>query len=177
MRGSTGIAALIAACVMMGTGVAVHSADEPPFGGPKSVSTAKTLWQALEKQKFVGPERINVWPFEGKQPHGAIQQVVSGPITVDGRTAKAIVKVNHGGEGATVGSVYADPNQNLRAYTVMYKMAEGYDPAANDWFWAKYAPDGALDKSPDGKPLAGRVMMCVACHKAIGGDDLETLTN
>jgi hypothetical protein len=176
MNRLAGITALIAACAVMVLGVAVQSADEPPFGGPKSVATAKTLWQALEKQKFVGPGRINVQPFEGNQPHGAIQQVVSGPITVDGRTAKVIVKVNHGGEGATVASVYADPNKNLRAYTVMYKMLEGYDPAAKDWFWAKYAPDGALDNSPDGKPLAGRVVMCVACHKATGGDDLETLT-
>ena len=160
----------------MGTGVAVQSADGLPFGGHNSVATATELWQALEKKKLVGPERINVLPFEGNQPHGAIQQVLSGLLTLDGRTAKVIVKVNHGGEGATLASVYADPNENLRAYTVMYKMAEGYDPGAKDWFWAKYAPDGALDKSPDGKPLAGRIVMCIACHKAIGGDDLETLT-
>ena len=171
-----GISAFIAASAVMVVGVAVRSEDEPPFGGPKSVATAKTLWQALEKQKFVGPERVNVQPFEGKQPHGAIQQVLSGSVTVGDRSAKVIVKVNHGGEGTTVQSVYADPNENLRAYTVMYKMPEGYDPTAKDWFWAKYAPDGALDNSPDGKPLAGRIAMCIGCHKATGGDDLETLT-
>jgi hypothetical protein len=176
MKRFAGIAAVFAACAVMGTGISVQSAEEPPFGGAKSVATAKALWQALEAQKFVGADRINVQPFEGKQPHGAIQQVLSHALKLDDRTAKVIVKVNHGGEGASVASVYEDPNEYLRAYTVMYKMADGYDPAGKDWFWAKYDSDGALDKSPDGKPLAGRVVMCIACHKATGGDDLETLT-
>ncbi len=33
--------------------------------------------------------------------------------------------------------------KKLMALTVMYKV-DGYDPAHNDWFWAKYAPDGTI---------------------------------
>jgi hypothetical protein len=49
------------------------------------------------------------------------------------------------------------PNQYLGAITVMYQRKEGYDPENNNWFWAKYKPDGSLDKNPKGMALAGRV--------------------
>ena len=52
----------------------------------------------------------------------------------------------------------------------------GYDTANKNWFWAKYLPDGSLDKNPKDMELAGRVakgaeMGCIACHSAAPGDD------
>ena len=82
----------------MGLGAALTSAQEKPFGDPKNVAFAKSLWSQMKKYRLVGPNRINVRPFEGNEPHGSIQQVLSRQLTVKGRTAKVIVKVNHGGE-------------------------------------------------------------------------------
>jgi len=48
------------------------------------------------------------------------------------------------------------PDKKLAAITVMYK-EKGYDPAHNDWFWAKYQPDGTIDAE-------GKVKGCIDCH-------------
>lgn len=156
-------------------------ADEPVFGGETDVSFAKSLWSSMVDNKLVGQEAINVYPFKGNQPHGAIQQVLDTNITVEGRTARVIVKRNHGGEGISPESIYSDPVTNLEAITVMFKREAGYDDDNLDWFWAKYTSDGTLDVNPKGAQLAGRVAKganvgCIACHTAIGGADLETLT-
>jgi hypothetical protein len=152
-----------------------------PFGGKQDASFAKKIWDALAAKHIVGPDRINVRPFEGHEPHGAIQQVWGTTVTIDGRTAKVLVKANHGGKGASVQSVYDNPNKYLGAYTVMFKREKGFDPENKDWFWAKYTPKGTLAKNPKGMMLAGRVAKgmdkgCIACHSGAGGEDLETLT-
>ena len=177
------LAALGAAGLILVAGVVtVRSQGEKgmPFGGKEDVSFAKQLWSALEAVKLAGPNRINVEPFVGNEPHGAIQQVLSTDVTVDKRSAKVIVKVNHGGEGATIDTVYANPNKYLKAYTVMFKKPAGYDPDNKNWFWAKYTSNGEIMKNPKGMLLAGRVAKgtdegCIACHKVVGGDDLEAL--
>ena len=169
--------ALLSVCLA----VMAQGATAAPFGNEQDILFAKELWQALEKSQLVGPERINVRPFEGNEPHGAIQQVLGSKVMAGGRTAKVLVKVNHGGKDASVASVYDKPNAYIGAYTVMFKREAGYDAENKDWFWAKYKPDGTLDKNPKGLALAGRVAKgadkgCIFCHTSIGGDDLETLT-
>ncbi len=67
----------------------------------------------------------------------------------------------------------------LGAVTVMLKRP-GYDPETQDWFWAKYLPDGSLDKNPAGMLLAGKVAKgkpagCIACHSAAPGGDMMFL--
>jgi len=87
------------------------------------------------------------------------------------------VKTNFGGDGVSVDAVNANPGNYLASVTVMFKRA-GFDPDNNDWFWAKYLPDGSLDKNPKGMQLAGRVAKgntqagCIACHSAAPGGDL-----
>jgi len=157
------------------TGVSQANATDP-FGGDADVTFAKKLWATLKAQKLVGPDRINVQPFKGNEPHGAIQQVLGTTITIDGRTAKAIVKANHGGKDISVGSVYSHPNKNLGAYTVMFKREEGYDTKNQNWFWAKYTPTGELAKTPKKANIAGRFPGCIGCHTGAGGSDMETLT-
>lgn len=152
------------------------------FGGKDDIAFAHDLWATLMTVRLVGPDRINVQPFEGNEPHGAIQQVYASNIDVGGRTARVLVKANHGGEGVDVEKVYDNPNQHLGAYTVMFKREAGYDSENQDWFWAKYTPTGELDKNPNGAAIAGRFMKgkdkgCIACHTAAGGEDLETLTS
>ena len=168
------------ACMIMANSLAVAD-NQPYFGGEADVAFANSLWQTLTKNRWAGPEAINVFPFRGNQPHGAIQQVTDSMVSVDGRSGRVVVKRNHGGEGADPKTVYADPEKYLKAVTVMYKRESGYDKENQDWFWAKYSPNGKIDKNPKGVSLAGRVGKgasagCIAFHKAIGGEDLETLT-
>jgi hypothetical protein len=59
---------------------------------------------------------------------------------------------------------------------------EGYDSDNNDWFWAKYLPDGSFDSNPAGVPLTGRIAKgmnsgCIACHTAAPGDDMVFLND
>ena len=149
----------------------------PPFGGPDSVSYAGDLWRALEDANLVGPTAIETKAYPGQHPHGAVLQNVDGMLTVNGVTGPVIVKTNYGGDGASVESVTMNPSQYLAAVTVMFKRP-GYDPDNNDWFWAKYLPDGSLDKNPKGMQLAGRVAKvdppagCIGCHSAAPGGDM-----
>ena len=68
------------------------------------------------------------------------------------------------------------------AITIMFMREDGYDADNRNWFWAKYLPNGDLDKNPKEVPLAGRVAKgadegCIAYHAAAGGEDLEVLTS
>lgn len=166
----------------MGTINPTQAADNSPFfGGNSDVIFAQALWTSMDNNNLVGDDAINVYPFKGNQPHGAIQQVLDTDIEVNGRTSRVIVKRNHGGKDISVKSVYSDPVSNLKAVTVMFKREAGYDRENLDWFWVKYTPAGKVDKNPKGAKLAGRIGKdgsggCLVCHKAIGGSDLETLT-
>lgn len=99
----------------------------------------------------------SMWPgkgqfYPGTMPHGAL---LTTYVTDNAFSAIAgkngsmpagsiIVKENYG------------PDRQLMALTIMYK-AQGYDAAHNDWFWAKYTPDGRIDAE-------GQVQMCIDCH-------------
>ncbi len=170
--------AMLGMAMLLATGTIVSAM---PFGSTSDVEIAGKIWNRLAASQMVGPDRINVRPFEGNEPHGAIQQVLASKIMIDGRKGRVIVKANHLGEGVSVQTVYDHPNKYLKAYTIMFKMKKGYDPENKDWFWMKFTPRGILLKHPKGMPLAGKVAKgsekgCIFCHKAAGGDDLETLS-
>lgn len=172
----------ICGAVLIGT-MTLGNAQNAPFGNAEDVDYASKLWQVMMDQKLVGDDSIKVRPFEGNEPHGTIQEVLTTTATMDGHSGRLLVKRNHGGEGElSVEDVYDDPLSNLAAITIMFKRESGYDAENQDWFWAKYLPDGTLDKNPNGIQLAGRVAKgadagCIACHTAAGGEDLETLTS
>ncbi len=177
------IAAAIAAIGVTTISVPAFTQDKMPFGDKKDVNFAEELWTVMKKAKMVGPDRINSKAFEGNEPHGAIQQVLSMSLKMRGRTGRAIVKMNHmGGEGVKVEDIYASPDKYLAAYTVMFKREKGYDAENQDWFWAKYDTKGNLDvMMPGGPKMAGRIAKgmpegCIACHAGAGGADLEVLT-
>lgn len=92
----------------------------------------------------------------GSSPHGATHRVfVNRPgqmsTQVPARNGTIVVKENFDREGA------------LTAVTVMFK-SKGYNPEAGDWYWAKYSPDGKVDKA--GKPAG-----CIGCHAARADND------
>lgn len=92
---------------------------------------------------------------KGASPHGPLHVVYVNEAGL------------HRGYPKPVGTVVVKenytPEKKLAAITVMYKVA-GYNPAAGDWFWVKYSPDGMVLK--EGKPAG-----CVGCHSSRAKND------
>ena len=152
----------------------------PAYGTAKDVAYAKALWVRLRRARLVGDHRMSARPTKGDQPHGSIQQIIAGKISVKRRRARVLVKANHRGEGVSFEGVFEDPKRFLTGYAVMAKRERGYHRGHADWFWVVYNPDGSLRKFK-GKAIAGRVDTgadngCIGCHKKYGGKDYEMLT-
>lgn len=178
--GSARVVGVIGIAVLLALATPTRS-ESPWYGKKADVALARALWQALEKARMVGPRRLQVHAFEGKEPHAIVQQVWAGDVSVKGRVARAVVKANHKKKGASVAAAYDQPDRFLSDYTVMFKAAKGYDPGNQDWFWVKYSPDGRIDRDGIGVAIAGRVdspsgFGCAGCHRKLGGRDLEVLT-
>ena len=151
-----------------------------PFGDDASVAYAAKLWDVMGKLNMVGDDAIRSFPYEGTDPHGMMLETFYLKATVDGHTGALVVKRNYGPEGVEEDAVLNDPAKHLGAITIMFRREAGYDSDNKDWFWAKYLPNGSLDKNPKGMMLAGKVAKgapkgCIACHTgAPGGDMLFT---
>lgn len=89
-------------------------------------------------------------------PHGALLNLYVNDTALAAVKTKAGVMPN----GSIVVKENYMPDKTLAAVTVMYKVA-GYNPEANDWFWAKYSPAGEI---AEGGMAAGKVPMCIECH-------------
>ena len=147
-----------------------------PFGNDADIADAKNVWQASLDAGFVGDDAIVTRPYKGAPPHGMILELTEKKVTIDGVTGALVVKKNYGGNGLTVDDVINDPKKYLKAVTIQFKREAGYDAENKDWFYAKYLPDGSLDKNPKDMKLAGRVAKgaptgCIACHKSAPGGD------
>ncbi len=137
----------------------------PESAGEDAVPVADQLWQEL---KDVYPS-WELYPGttekqEGASPHGMNVTIrYSGGDPAAPSDGLIVLKENFG-EGGELGAV-----------TVMRRVAD-FDPDNEDWFYAKYLPDGSLDQTPDGMPLAGAVepepgAACRGCHRSAPGDD------
>ncbi|MBI4286694.1 MAG: cytochrome P460 family protein [Chloroflexi bacterium] len=98
-----------------------------------------------------------MWPgksalYPGREPHGAMLTT----YVTDNAFSAIQGKKGKIPEGSIIVKENYMPDRQLAAVTVMYKV-KGFDPAHNDWFWLKYAPDGKID-------VAGKVDMCYDCH-------------
>jgi len=173
-------AALLGVVSLYGCQSMMHSVGMgPPMGSSEDVTDSQDLWRALSKAHMVGPQAAKSVPYTGTPPHGKVLEIAHQQITVNGHTGLAIVKMNYGGPGVSINSVNADRAKYLKAVTVMYKRAAGYDPEDKDWFWAKYKPDGSLhtmEKMGMEIQLAGRVAKgkpegCISCHQGAPGGD------
>ncbi len=152
-------------------------AAEPPFSGADDVAFSQTLWKALEENRLVGPNRFRGMPYKTPPPHGHFVEAVDGQMRVNDREDTVIVKTNYGlTKEESRQEIANDPDKFMTSITVMFKREEGYDVDNQNWFWAKYNPDGSLFKNPKGMELAGRVAKgankgCIACHSAAAGKD------
>jgi hypothetical protein len=126
------------------------------------------LWSWLQKsnyQRWNGGDGHAPDFQEGESPHGAlIKTYVSGVAATnlkDLPNGSVLVKENY------------SPDKKLMAITVMQR-SKGFDPEHGDWYYAKYMPNGQIDKTPPemkSMPIAGKFMMCTQCHSGAGGDD------
>ena len=165
-------AGLAAAAISAGAA----SAQDMMFGTEDAISYAADLWTVMSEAGLAGEGAVRSFPYEGVAPHGMMLETFYSEATVGDHTGTLIVKRNYGPEGVTVEQVLADPGTHLGAVTVMFRREAGYDDDNGNWFWAKYLPDGSLDKNPKGMSLAGRVakgmdMGCIACHSGAPGED------
>ncbi len=151
-------------------------AQNAPFGNKEDIAYSQTLWTLMVKNNLVGDNAIRTIPYEGIDPHGKMLETFFTNATIDGHKGSLVVKRNFGPEGVEANAILADPDKYLGAITVMFQREEGYDEENQNWFWAKYLPDGSLDKNAKGMQLAGRVAKgadkgCIACHANAPGED------
>lgn len=171
-----------AAALLMGFGAGGVIAQDAPFGTDTEIEYANLLWEMMEAEKLVGDGAIRSVPYEGIAPHGMMLETFYTNATLNGHTGQLVVKRNYGPEGVMADDVLMDPGTHLAAVTVMFQREDGYDADNQNWFWAKYLPDGSLDKNPKGMQLAGRVAKgadvgCIACHSTADGDDYLFTSN
>lgn len=129
------------------------------------VSMAGSLWGKMQGEKYRSTWKF--WPgktafYKGQHPHGALL------TTYVNDAAYRAIKNKSGvmPAGAIIVKENYMPNKMLGAITVMKKI-DGYNPAAGDWFWVKFGPDGKpMTKEMNGKSmaLAGKVGGCIGCH-------------
>ena len=117
--------------------------------------------------------------YSGQVPHGALLKMYIN------RSAAGDVA------GLKIGSVVVLENyrsdRSLKSISVMYR-TEGFNPAANDWYWAEYNPDGTIVEnvsagqtqgqsgdvvlaSANSTKLMGKASNCISCHGQAGGSD------
>ncbi len=155
---------------------------DAPFGNEHDVDYAADLWAAMIDMNMAGPDAIRSFPYEGVEPHGFVLETFYTKATLGGHTGDLVIKRNYGPTGVEIEEVQADPAAHLGAITVMFKREAGYDDEGNNWFYAKYLPDGSLDQNGKGMALAGLVAKgadqgCIACHSAAPGDDFLFTTD
>ena len=71
--------------------------------------------------------------------------------------------------GATMFTMVAVDKFRPSVMARVYR-SKGYAPDSGDWHWTKYEPDGEVS-TMKGMRVAGRVNMCIECHKSAGGGD------
>ena len=160
----------IAAAAIAGLATAA-AAQDPPFGSDADADYAGQIWAAMADLGFTGEDAILTVPYEGLEPHGLMLETFYTTATIGGHTGHLVIKRNYGPEGVSAAEVLNDPAGHLGAVTVMFQREVGFDDDTNNWFYAKYLPDGALDVNPAGRRLAGLVGKgadagCIACHAA-----------
>jgi hypothetical protein len=168
----------LAALAVMLAGNTVQAQDVG-FGSQADADYAKLIWEVMQADKLAGPGMIRSKPYEGTDPHGMMLETFYTKAKINGHEGDLIVNPNFGPEGVTADQALREPDKHLGAYTVMFRREAGYDAEDKDWFWMKYLPDGSVDKTPEGMPMAGQVAKgmdegCIACHKGAGDDMVFT---
>jgi len=175
---------LLCSCVVNGNTSSNRQGDVPTFGTNEDIDYAEKIWNIMKVERLVGKNEVKLEPFfGGAPPHGMILELVYRDIFVNNHDGFIVVKKNYDGVDATVESVTRNRSKYLSSITIMYQRESGYDKENQNWFWAKYNPDGSLyQKEIEGKitQMAGRIWKgktidqnrgCLYCHRSAGGGD------
>jgi len=164
-----------------------------------ALATASTIAPTTQAQETAKPFEARFWQFlmgnnyknwapapgqdgdfySGQVPHGALLKMYIN------RSAASNVG------GLQIGSLVVLENyrsdRSLKSISVMYR-TEGFNPAANDWYWIEYNPDGSVVEemsteqaqagasevilaSAKSTKLMGKASRCINCHQQAGGSD------
>jgi len=171
------------------TGSTTESSDTEPDASPstgtsttgssEAVQLAFDLWGALSANNYIGSGRRLGFPIAQTLPdgvtenaHGSFVETLIVPnLKVGNQESFAAVKFNYGPTdnlAPTTNRIINDRDKYLKAITVYY----GGQDSLTSLFWAKYFPNGELDRIPDTTTrLAGEPGGCVGCHVNAKGDD------
>ena len=147
-----------AICLAVAVAVVVTAGAVLVKAGDMPGADAAALWEYLTKTSpYTGWE---YWPgkdgmYKGTHPHGAHLKLYANSLAIE--AAKAGKEMPAG--AIVVKENYGKDAETLMAVTPMFKV-DGYNPAAGDWFWAKYKADGTVEKS-------GKVEGCIKCHAKV----------
>ena len=136
-------------------GKAQPKKPEPKKEGSMPTASGTALGDYLQKENY--QKNWKMWPgtgafSPGKSPHGALINIYVNDIVlqaVQGKKGKLP-------DGSVVAKENYSADKKYLALTVMYKI-KGYNPGADDWYWAKYAPDGKVEGE-------GKIEGCINCH-------------
>jgi len=121
---------------------------------------AQTLWDHFQGARhWQSPEGWDGLPastLEAEGEHGAYTEIRMNRLaagTIGGDVLPG---------GVLVTADYDEDGETLLQWTAMKKIP-GYDPDNDDWFWARYSPEGEVK-------LKGTLNDCIYCH--LNGTDL-----
>src|SRR5574341_1318656 len=117
----------------------------------------KVIYKYMMDNKYqswkMWPGKEALYPPNPPKTHGAaFMTTYVNDVALSAIESKA-GKMN---EDSVIVKENYDANKTLAALTVMFK-EDGYDPEHNDWFYAKYAPNGTIQAE-------GKVKGCIDCH-------------
>ena len=154
---------IICVCSLFSTGQILKKRKKPvlPPLTTEEIS-AESLWRRITVEEDY--EKYPFWSdhkglHPGQSPHGLYHKIYIHPYL-----SKALpVLEGQLPDGSIVVKVNMDTNENITAYTIMAKV-KGYNPEANDWFWAKLDAEG-------NEQVSGKVSPCIECHSALDSND------
>ncbi|MEN8375039.1 MAG: cytochrome P460 family protein [Gemmatimonadota bacterium] len=132
-------------------------------------TTAEAVWAYMQESAYAD---WALWPgtgeqYQGGEPHGALLTTYMNDVAAEALEAGAAELP----AGAFVVKENFMPDGTLGAVTTMYKTGNNYNPDHNNWWFAKFMPDGTPDQTPDGMAMAGRLGGCQNCHGAAAEND------
>ncbi len=124
---------------------------------------AARVWRLIQSQNYAFSWHYEPGTatdfYEGQPPHGAVLRTFTNAVAYDAVQAEVGVFP----PGSVIVKENRTAERDLDSVTVMVKVP-GFNPEANDWFWAKYGADGTVQ-------AAGKVEGCIGCHSQAKDND------
>ncbi len=147
----------VAAVLALALPILALSADSKPL-----IADGRAIWSHLKNADY--KQTFTLWPgtkefAKGNSLHASLTSIRVNRTALDGINGKQ-------GEmplGSLIVKENFDDGKILQNIVVMFK-ARSYNPAAGNWFWVKYGPDGEIQ-------MEGRAKPCIGCHEEKKSND------